>query len=102
MPSSKNYVRNYAEEWKDAKARGEGTDNATRHRARYAMEKLGKVHENDGKDVGHMTALKRGGSNKNSNLQVQTVAKNRSFSRNKNGSMKSETSKRESQHRVIL
>ena len=27
MPSSKNYVRNYAEEWKDAKARGEGADN---------------------------------------------------------------------------
>ena len=95
MPSSPGYKRNYKEEWKDAKARGEGADNAQRHRARYEMEKAGKVHKNDGKDVGHKTAIKRGGSNAPSNLKVQSVSENRSFARNKDGSMKSETSRRE-------
>lgn len=95
MPSSKSYVRNYKEEWKDAKARGEGADNAQRHRARYEMEKAGKVHKNDGKDVGHKTAIKRGGSNAPSNLEVQSRSENRSFARGKDGSMKSETSRRE-------
>lgn len=96
MPSSKNYKRDYAEEWKDAKARGEGKDNATRHRARYAMEKAGKVARNDGKDVGHVVALGKGGTNAPKNLRAQSVAENRSFSRTKTGSMKSEISKRES------
>ena len=95
MPSAPGYKRNYREEWKDAKARGEGDDNAQRHRARYEMEKVGKVHKNDGKDVGHKTAIKRGGTNAPSNLVVQTRAENRSFARNKDGSMKSETSRRE-------
>ena len=95
MPSSPNYKRNYKEEWKDAKARGEGDDNAQRHRARYEMEKAGTVHKNDGKDVGHKTAIKRGGSNAPSNLEVQSRSENRSFARGKDGSMKSETSRRE-------
>jgi hypothetical protein len=87
--------RNYKREWATAKARGEGEDNATRHRARYAMEKAGKVSKNDGKDVGHITAIKRGGSNAPSNLKVQGKTENRSFARNPDGSMKSETSKKE-------
>lgn len=95
MPSSKNYKRDYKQEWATAKARGEGEDNAQRHRARYEMEKAGKVSKNDGKDVGHVTAVKRGGTNAPSNLKVQTVSENRSFARNKDGSMKSETSKKE-------
>ena len=95
MPSSKNYKRDYAKEWEIAKARGEGEDNAQRHRARYEMEKAGKVSSNDGKDVGHKTAVKRGGTNAQSNLTVQSKSENRSFARNKDGSMKSETSKKE-------
>ena len=99
MPSSPGYKRNYKEEWKDAKARGEGADNAQRHRARYEMEKAGKVHKNDGVDIGHKKAIKRGGTNGGTNaagnLEVQPRSKNRSFSRNKDGSMKSETSRRE-------
>lgn len=95
MPSSPNYKRNYKEEWADAKKRGEGEDNAMRHRARYEMEKAGKVSRNDGKDVGHMTAVKRGGTNSPSNLKVQSKSENRSFARNPDGSMKSETSKKE-------
>ena len=96
MPSSKDYKRDYKQEWATAKARGEGEDNATRHRARYEMEKAGKVHRNDGKDVGHKQALSKGGAGTTrSNLEVQTRSENRSFSRNKDGSMKSETSKKE-------
>ena len=88
-------TRDYKQEWGNAKKRGEGTDNATRHRARYAMEKSGRVAPNDGKDVGHKQAIKRGGSNALSNLMVQSKTANRSFSRNPDGSMKSETAKKE-------
>jgi len=95
MPSSKNYKRDYKQEWATAKSRGEDTDNAMRHRARYAMEKEGKVSRNDGKDVGHVTAVKRGGTNAPSNLKVQSQSENRSFARNKDGSMKSEISRKE-------
>ena len=95
MPSSKSYKRDYKTEWATAKARGELDDNAQRHRARYEMEKKGLVHKGDGKDVGHKTAVKRGGTNAPSNLEVQTKSENRSFARNKDGSMKSETSKKE-------
>lgn len=95
MPSSPGYKRQYDREWETAKARGEDKDNAQRHRARYAMEKEGKVHPNDGKDVGHAQAVKRGGTNDKGNLKVQSKGENRSFARNPDGSMKSETSKRE-------
>ena len=46
-------------------------------------------------DVGHKKAVSKGGQNGLSNLFVQNPGENRSFSRNKNGSMRSETSKRE-------
>lgn len=88
-------TRNYKREWELAKKRGEGEDNAQRHRARYEMEKEGKVRPNDGKDVGHVQAVKRGGTNAPSNLTVQSKSENRSFARNPDGSMKSETSKKE-------
>lgn len=94
MPSSPNYVRKYAQEAKTAEARGENPDDATRHRARYAMEKSGKAERGDGKDVGHVKALSKGGSN-STGLKMQTKAANRSFARNPDGSMKSETSKKE-------
>lgn len=46
-------------------------------------------------DVGHKKAVGRGGKNTLANLFVQNPGENRSFARNKDGSMKSETSKRE-------
>lgn len=46
-------------------------------------------------DVGHKKAISRGGKNGLANLFVQSASANRSFARNANGSMKSETSKRE-------
>jgi len=88
MPSSKNYKRDYKQESATAKARGENKDSATRHRARYELEKEGKVSPNDGKDVAHKQPVSKGGSNARSNLKVQDASDNRSFPRNKKGGMK--------------
>lgn len=59
------------------------------------MEKAGKVHKGDGKDVDHKQPLSKGGGNSKSNLQVVPASRNRSFSRNKDGSLKSQVSKKE-------
>lgn len=59
------------------------------------MVKAGKAHKGDGKDVDHKTPLSKGGSNNASNLRVVSASSNRSFSRNKDGSLKSQKSKRE-------
>jgi len=96
MPSSKNYVRNYSQEYKTAKARGEkgtgsNSDNAKRGRLRRKMIKLGRVKKGDGKDVDHKVALNKGGSNTVANARVTTPRANRSFPRNPDGSMKSNT-----------
>lgn len=63
--------------------------------ARREMMQQGKVHKGDGKDVDHKTPLSKGGSTDKSNLRVVPSSQNRSFSRNKDGSLKSQTSKRE-------
>lgn len=91
MPSSPNYERNYRQEYKTAKKRGEvGTgsdgDNAQRKRARRKLEREGKVRKGDGKDVAHLN--NRTSDNSSSNLSVQSKSKNRSFARNKNAGRK--------------
>lgn len=90
MPSSKNYKRDYKQEQKTAKARGEvggsDSDNAKRKRARRAMEKEGRVRK--GEDVDHTKPLSKGGGNDSSNLRASPPGKNRSFPRNSDGSMK--------------
>jgi hypothetical protein len=63
--------------------------------ARRVMEKKGLVHKGDGKDVDHKRPLSRGGSNNDKNLRVVPAKENRSFSRNKDGSLKNQISKRE-------
>lgn len=94
MPSSKNYVRNYQQEYQnETKQRREAR--AERDAARRMMEKEGKVSKGDGMDVNHIKALGRGGPNTLSNLNVEPASVNRSFSRNPDGSMKSEISKKE-------
>jgi hypothetical protein len=52
------------------------------------MMKLGKVHKGDGKDVDHTKALSKGGSNTPGNLRVKSARANRSYPRNKDGSIK--------------
>lgn len=91
MPSSKNYKRNYKQEYKTAKSRGEtgggsNTGAAKRKRLRRKMLKLGMVRP--GQDIDHRKPLSKGGSNTISNARVTTPSKNRSYPRNKDGSMK--------------
>lgn len=92
MPSSPGYKRDYKQERKTAIARGEtggsNSDNAKRKRLRRQMEKDGKVHKGDGKDVDHKKALSKGGPNTASNARVVSKSTNRSFPRNSDGSMK--------------
>jgi hypothetical protein len=78
MPSSPNYKRNLKQEAKTDKARGGPAKRAKRNAARRAMaKKVGKAAI-EGKDVGHKTSLKSGGSNSAKNTKVQSVKSNRS------------------------
>ena len=92
MPSSPGYSRNYTQEYKTAKERGEiGTGsnsrNAKRHRLRRLALKKGMVKP--GQDLDHKTPLSKGGSNTLKNARAASPSDNRSFPRNKDGSMKS-------------
>lgn len=94
MPSSKNYVRDYDQEAKTAKARGEqgtgsNSGSAKRKRLRRAALKVGMVKP--GQDLDHKVPLSKGGSNTLKNARATTPSKNRGFPRNKDGSMKSNT-----------
>ena len=84
MPSSKNYVRDYKQEYKTAKKRKEVASgpkgaNASRKRARYKLEKEGRVRKGDGKDVDHKNGNPK--DNRKSNLRVRSKSKNRSVKR---------------------
>lgn len=61
---------------------------------REANEK-GITSKGDGKDLDHKKPLSKGGSNTLSNTRVTSKSENRSFARNKDGSLKSQTSKKE-------
>ncbi len=94
----KNGKRDYAAElrWEKRSKPNRVKDRAQRNgaRAKVAASKGVKPTSIRG-DVGHKKAVSKGGSNSLANLFIENPSKNRSFSRNKNGSMKSETSKRE-------
>jgi hypothetical protein len=68
---------------------------AARNKARSMMVKAGKAKKGDGKDVGHKTAIGKGGLSQMYNLQMQSKSANRSFSKSRTSKMTSETSKRE-------
>jgi 5-methylcytosine-specific restriction endonuclease McrA len=91
MPSSPGYVRDYKQEYKTAKERdeagtGSNSGSAKRQRLRRKMLKLGMVKP--GQDVDHKKPLSKGGSNTIGNAEATSPGKNRSFPRNKDGSMK--------------
>ena len=65
-----------------------------RNKARRKALREGKVKKGDGKDVAHVVALDKGGSNKQG-VRIESRSKNRSFLRDKKGNLVSETSKRE-------
>jgi hypothetical protein len=61
---------------------------AQRNKARRIMEREGVVHKGDGKDVDHKTPLSKGGTTVRSNLRAEPAAKNRSYARKSDGSIK--------------
>lgn len=65
-----------------------------RNAARAKLAKAGKVRKGDGKDVAHVIAMDKGGTNKDG-VRVESRATNRSFKRDSKGNLVSETSKRE-------
>ena len=99
----KNGHRDYAAEraWEYKHKNGKRLkDRAQRNAARklVATKKGVKPTQLNG-DVGHKKAVSKGGQNTLANLFVQNAGENRSFSRRKDGSMLSETSKRERKKR---
>lgn len=96
-----NKPRPYKHEYQLQKARNEGARRAERQRAREAIDKKYPDKDNDGaadiregKDVAHVKALSRGGTNKDG-TKLQSAAKNRSFKRNSNHQLVSEVSTKE-------
>ena len=61
---------------------------AQRNKARRMMEREGKVHKGDGRDVDHKTPLSKGGTTVTSNLRVKSASSNRSYPRKSDGSIK--------------
>ena len=95
-----NKPRPYKKEYQQELARGEHDRRMERQRARRAIDKkdTGTVTKESpkrkGKDVAHVKALDKGGSNKDGTY-ITTASKNRSFKRDSKGNLVSETSKRE-------
>lgn len=78
--------RNYKKEYDNYQGKPEQIKNRSeRNKARASLVKKGLSVA--GKDVAHVKALSKGGSNKDG-ITLQTPAKNRSFPRKSNGSMK--------------
>jgi hypothetical protein len=95
MPYKNKEDRNYKREYETYQGKPEQIKNrAQRNKARATLAKDGKVTKGDGKDVAHVKAFDKGGSNK-TGLRVEDASKNRSFKRDAKKNLVSETSKRE-------
>jgi 5-methylcytosine-specific restriction endonuclease McrA len=71
MPKPRNYTR---ERLNETEARKEARK--ARGRARYAMQKAGKVKKGDGKTVEHKKPLSKGGTNARKNLSIKSNSAN--------------------------
>lgn len=88
-------ARNYRDEYDKYQGTPEQIKKrAQRNAARAKMVKAGKAKKGDGKDVAHVRAFDKGGSN-GDGLKVEPKSKNRSFKRDSKGNLVSETSERE-------
>jgi hypothetical protein len=88
-------TRNYRREYDLYQGTEEQKKNrAQRNAARAKMMKAGKVRKGDGKDVAHVVAFDKGGTNK-TGLKVEDASSNRSFKRDSKRNLVSEVSKRE-------
>ena len=101
MPFQTNGKRDYKKElaWEKANKPNRVKDRAQRNGARAMVVAAKGKSAVAGKDVGHKKAISKGGTNTLMNLFSQSPSTNQSFSRNKDGSMKSEKSKRETTKR---
>jgi hypothetical protein len=82
-----NKARPYKKEYEQQVARAEHPLRMERQKARRAMDAKGI--NRTGKDIDHKKPLSKGGTNAASNLTLKTPSANRSFSRNRDQSMKS-------------
>lgn len=80
-----NKKRPYKKEYEQQKERGEHDNRMERQRARRTLDKKGVNRK--GKDVAHVKALSKGGSNSDG-IRLESPSKNRSFKRKSDGSMK--------------
>lgn len=87
MPSSKNYVRNYKQEYA-SETPERRRNRVKRNQARQELMKEGRVRRGDGTAVDHVTPLSKGGGNSRSNLRVRNFKSNSSYQRTKTGAMK--------------
>lgn len=82
-------ARDYKQEYAQYQSSPEQKHNrALRNAARREAIKKGIAHKGDGKDVDHIRALSKGGSNAPGNLRVVSASDNRSFPRTSTGAMK--------------
>ena len=80
-----NKPRPYKKEYEQQQERGELPNRMERQRARRKLDAKGV--DRTGKDVAHIKALSKGGSNKEG-VRLESPHKNRSFARKSDGSMK--------------
>ena len=80
-----NKSRPYKKEYEQQKERAELPDRMERQRARRKLDAKGV--DRSGKDVAHVKALSKGGSNKDG-IRLEAPSKNRSFARKSSGAMK--------------
>jgi len=78
-------MRDYKQEYKAQVKRDELPNRMERQKARRKLDADGVNRK--GKDVAHVKALSKGGSNA-TGIKLQAPSKNRSFKRNSDGSMK--------------
>ena len=96
-----NKPRPYKKEYDQQQTRGELDERMERQRARRKIDKTGadkdnngKADRREGKDVAHIKALSKGGTNGNG-VKLQTPSANRSFKRGSNHKVVLETSAKE-------
>ena len=97
-----NKPRPYKKEYQQQLARHEEKRRAERQRARRAVDKMYKDDPKDkdktaeireGKDLAHVKALDKGGSNKQG-VFIESSSQNRSYKRDKKSNLVSEKSKK--------
>ena len=85
MPRKNKSDRDFKRDYELQQERGEHADRMERQRARRKLDAKGVSRA--GKDVAHVKALSKGGTNKDG-LKLEAPSKNRSFKRTPSGAMK--------------